>query len=131
MIAPKVGTGPGHPEVLLKRMTGNGLWDATDPMGKYTRNLYRELPLDILTLGNHELYNGTTAQNEFLEMVSYYGVISIGSLIYGLMLMSFGDVKEKYLIVRVHLEGASTRILTSGLVKCRYKRDWRLGAFRG
>ncbi|PUU78201.1 5'-nucleotidase [Tuber borchii] len=41
-------------------------------MGKYTRNFYRELPLDILTLGNHELYNGTTAQNEFLEMVSYY-----------------------------------------------------------
>ncbi|KAG0132004.1 Metallo-dependent phosphatase-like protein [Tuber indicum] len=54
------------------RAEGNGLWDATDPMGKYTRNFYRELPLDILTLGNHELYNGTTAQNEFLEMVSYY-----------------------------------------------------------
>ncbi|PWW75520.1 hypothetical protein C7212DRAFT_352394 [Tuber magnatum] len=54
------------------RAEGNGLWDATDPMGKYTRNFYKELPLDILTLGNHELYNGTAARNEFLEMVSYY-----------------------------------------------------------
>ncbi|RPA97871.1 hypothetical protein L873DRAFT_1770763 [Choiromyces venosus 120613-1] len=54
------------------RAEGNGLWDATDPMGKYTRNFYKELPLDIVTLGNHELYNGTTAQNEFLEMVPHY-----------------------------------------------------------
>jgi len=79
VIALKVRIGLGHLEVLLKRVIGNGLWDATDPMGKYTRNFYRELPLDILTLGNHELYNGTTAQNEFLEMVSYHEVIFVGS----------------------------------------------------
>lgn len=28
--------------------------------------------MDVLTNGNHELYNGTTAANEFLEMIPYY-----------------------------------------------------------
>ena len=55
------------------RAEGNGLWDASDPMGTFTRRLLRSLDLDLLTTGNHELYNGTTALNEHLEMVPYFG----------------------------------------------------------
>lgn len=56
----------------LQGISGNGLWDASDPMGNYTRNFYHQVDVDVLTNGNHELYNGTTATNEFLEMVPYY-----------------------------------------------------------
>jgi 2',3'-cyclic-nucleotide 2'-phosphodiesterase (5'-nucleotidase family) len=56
------------------RAEGNGLWDASDPKGTYTRRIVKQLDLDLLTTGNHELYNGTTALNEHLEMVSWFGV---------------------------------------------------------
>jgi hypothetical protein len=51
------------------RAEGNGLWDASDPKGNYTRAILSKLDLDLLTTGNHELYNGTTALNEFLEFI--------------------------------------------------------------
>ncbi|KAH0602263.1 uncharacterized protein H6S33_009873 [Morchella sextelata] len=54
------------------RAEGNGLWDASDPKGNYTRNFYHKLDIDVITNGNHELYNKTTAQNEFDEMIPYY-----------------------------------------------------------
>lgn len=41
-------------------------------MGNYTRKFYHQVDVDVLTNGNHELYNGTTAANEFLEMIPYY-----------------------------------------------------------
>ncbi|KAA8893132.1 Metallo-dependent phosphatase-like protein [Sphaerosporella brunnea] len=55
------------------RSEGNGLWDASDPKGMYTRRILQQLDVDILTTGNHELYNGTTALNEHLEMVPFFG----------------------------------------------------------
>lgn len=54
------------------RAEGNGLWDASDPKGNYTRAIISRLDLDLVTTGNHELYNGTTALNEFLEMVPQF-----------------------------------------------------------
>jgi 2',3'-cyclic-nucleotide 2'-phosphodiesterase (5'-nucleotidase family) len=55
------------------RVEGNGLYDASEPKGLYTRRILRQLDVDILTTGNHELYNGTTALNEKVHMVSYFG----------------------------------------------------------
>lgn len=57
------------------RSEGNGLYDASDPMGKYTRKILRTANhFDLLTSGNHELYNGTTSLNEWREMVPHWGV---------------------------------------------------------
>lgn len=56
------------------RSEGNGLYDASDPKGVYTRRILRDANhYDLLTSGNHELYNGTTSLNEFHEMVPYFG----------------------------------------------------------
>ncbi|KAF8539721.1 Metallo-dependent phosphatase-like protein [Trichophaea hybrida] len=55
------------------RVEGNGLYDASEPKGLYTRRILQQLDVDILTTGNHELYNGATALNEKLHMVSYFG----------------------------------------------------------
>ncbi|KAI5778913.1 Metallo-dependent phosphatase-like protein [Geopyxis carbonaria] len=51
------------------RAEGNGLWDASDPKGLYTRQLLQQVPFDVLTSGNHELYSPATAAHEHLEMV--------------------------------------------------------------
>ena len=36
------------------RVDGSGLYDASDPKGKFTRDVYRYQPIDIITTGNHE-----------------------------------------------------------------------------
>lgn len=60
------------------RSEGNGLYDASDPMGKYTRRILTKANhLDLLTSGNHELYNGTTSLNEWREMVPHFGVCRV------------------------------------------------------
>ncbi|KAI1779114.1 Metallo-dependent phosphatase-like protein [Hypoxylon cercidicola] len=38
------------------RIEGNGLYDASDPKGKYTYDIFREQSIDALCTGNHELY---------------------------------------------------------------------------
>lgn len=54
------------------RGEGNGLWDASDPKGKYTRSIFKNVGIDVLTIGNHELYKRETALNEFFHMVPHY-----------------------------------------------------------
>jgi 2',3'-cyclic-nucleotide 2'-phosphodiesterase (5'-nucleotidase family) len=56
------------------RAEGNGLWDASDLKGYYTRQLLQQVDYDLLTTGNHELYNGTTAYYEHFELVQHFGV---------------------------------------------------------
>ena len=36
------------------RIEGNGLYDASDPRGKYTRRIFQEQPIDVICIGNHE-----------------------------------------------------------------------------
>ena len=36
------------------RVEGNGLYDASEPTGKYMRQLFPEQNIDILCSGNHE-----------------------------------------------------------------------------
>ncbi|MCJ1481306.1 hypothetical protein MMC06_001463 [Schaereria dolodes] len=51
------------------RIEGNGLYDASDPKGKYTREIFKEQNIDVICTGNHELYKQNSSENEFLEMV--------------------------------------------------------------
>ena len=51
------------------RIEGNGLYDASDPKGVYTREIFREQPIDIICSGNHELYQKNSSDNEYLHVV--------------------------------------------------------------
>jgi hypothetical protein len=47
------------------RVEGNGLYDASEPKGKYTYDIFREQHIDVITPGNHELYQIDAAEREF------------------------------------------------------------------
>ena len=47
------------------RIEGNGLYDASDPKGKYTYDIFREQHIDVITPGNHELYQTDAAAREY------------------------------------------------------------------
>ncbi|KAK3395512.1 Metallo-dependent phosphatase-like protein [Sordaria brevicollis] len=51
------------------RVEGNGLYDASNPKGKYYYDIYREQNVDIICTGNHELYHASTADGEHLRTV--------------------------------------------------------------
>ena len=47
------------------RIEGNGLYDASDPKGKYTFDIFKEQQIDIICSGNHELYKQNSSETEF------------------------------------------------------------------
>ncbi|KAL8729568.1 MAG: hypothetical protein Q9166_004648 [cf. Caloplaca sp. 2 TL-2023] len=51
------------------RIEGNGLYDASVPKGKYTRDIIKEQNIDVLCTGNHELYHNSSSNNEYLITV--------------------------------------------------------------
>lgn len=51
------------------RIEGNGLYDASDPKGKYTQEIFREQSVDVICIGNHELYHKSSSDNEYLSTV--------------------------------------------------------------
>ena len=51
------------------RIEGNGLYDASEPKGKYTLKIFEEQHVDLLCAGNHELYKNTSSENEYYEAV--------------------------------------------------------------
>lgn len=51
------------------RVEGNGLYDASDPKGKYTFDVFTQQNIDIITSGNHELYLANTSNNEYYRTV--------------------------------------------------------------
>ena len=51
------------------RIEGNGLYDASDPKGKYTREIFKQQHIDVICSGNHELYKQNSSENEYLKMV--------------------------------------------------------------
>lgn len=55
------------------RVEGNGLYDASEPKGLYTRRILEPFDVDIITTGNHELYNGTTALHEHTQTIPFFG----------------------------------------------------------
>ncbi|RYP22670.1 hypothetical protein DL765_001520 [Monosporascus sp. GIB2] len=46
------------------RIEGNGLYDASDPKGKYTSDILKEQSIDIICTGNHELYKEESVARE-------------------------------------------------------------------
>lgn len=51
------------------RVEGNGLYDASNPKGKYTFDIIKGQHIDIITPGNHELYQRNASNNEYFETV--------------------------------------------------------------
>lgn len=51
------------------RIEGNGLYDASDPKGEYTYDIFREQHIDVITPGNHELYQNDAADREYERTV--------------------------------------------------------------
>ncbi|KAI1971521.1 hypothetical protein LOZ53_003758 [Ophidiomyces ophidiicola] len=51
------------------RIEGNGLYDASDPKGRYTADIFKSQHIDALCSGNHELYKRASSENEYLITV--------------------------------------------------------------
>ena len=51
------------------RIEGNGLYDASDPKGIYTRQIFKEQAIDVICAGNHELYKNHSSNDEYLRTV--------------------------------------------------------------
>lgn len=51
------------------RIDGNGLYDASDPKGVYTYEIFKQQQIDIICTGNHELYKQNASESEFLKTV--------------------------------------------------------------
>jgi 2',3'-cyclic-nucleotide 2'-phosphodiesterase (5'-nucleotidase family) len=47
------------------RIEGNGLYDASDPKGRYTFNIFKQQHIDVICTGNHELYKRNSSENEY------------------------------------------------------------------
>lgn len=56
--------------------SGGGLSDASDPKGKYVREIFSAVDMDIVTIGNHELYKEASSANDYLFLRPHYGVLS-------------------------------------------------------
>ncbi|KAL8769683.1 MAG: hypothetical protein Q9203_005406 [Teloschistes exilis] len=51
------------------RIEGNGLYDASNPKGIYTRDIVKGQHIDVICTGNHELYKKASSENEYLHTV--------------------------------------------------------------
>lgn len=52
---------------------GTGFGDATTPNGKYTIPIFQQLPYDLLSIGNHELYTTPIAQDTYHNFAPNWG----------------------------------------------------------
>lgn len=51
------------------RVEGNGLYDASNPKGRYDYDIFKEQDIDVICTGNHELYQADTAAREYTKTV--------------------------------------------------------------
>ncbi|KAM0721242.1 hypothetical protein Q7P37_003530 [Cladosporium fusiforme] len=51
------------------RVEGNGLYDASNPKGEYTFDIFKHQNIDVITSGNHELYLSNSSINEYYNTV--------------------------------------------------------------
>lgn len=61
------------------RIEGNGLYDSSSPRGIYTFPIFRQQQLDLLSIGNHELYKNSSAEDDYTQLVPYYGTHYLAS----------------------------------------------------
>jgi len=51
---------------------GTGFGDATDPNGKLTMPIFKQLPYDLLSIGNHELYTTEIANDTYHNFAPHW-----------------------------------------------------------
>lgn len=51
------------------RVEGNGLYDASNPKGRYDYDIFKEQDIDVICTGNHELYQADAAAREYTKTV--------------------------------------------------------------
>ncbi|KAI9770015.1 MAG: hypothetical protein M1840_003726 [Geoglossum simile] len=51
------------------RIEGNGLYEGSNPVGKYTSEVFKQQDIDVICSGNHELYKKASADREHLTTV--------------------------------------------------------------
>lgn len=51
------------------RIEGNGLYDASKPKGAYTYDIVKEQDIDVICIGNHELYVAASVEREYARTV--------------------------------------------------------------
>lgn len=54
------------------RIEGNGLYDSSEPKGKYLFDILKEQHIDLICSGNHELYKKNASENEYFVTVPAY-----------------------------------------------------------
>ena len=54
------------------RVEGNGLYDASVPKGNYTADIFKQQAINVVTVGNHELYKSSTSAYEYETLVPAY-----------------------------------------------------------
>ncbi|KAF2139316.1 uncharacterized protein K452DRAFT_232787 [Aplosporella prunicola CBS 121167] len=47
------------------RVEGNGLYDGSEPKGRYLFDIFKQQEIDVVCSGNHELYKQNSSENEF------------------------------------------------------------------
>lgn len=61
---------------------GTGLGDATTPNGRLTLPIFKQLPYDLLSIGNHELYTAPIANNTYRTFAPAWGGRYVTSNVY-------------------------------------------------
>ncbi|PHH81799.1 hypothetical protein CDD82_7841 [Ophiocordyceps australis] len=54
------------------RVDGNGLYDASSPKGLYSYDIFNQQDMDVICVGNHELYQQPTAEHEYNTTVPHF-----------------------------------------------------------
>ncbi|KAI5301995.1 hypothetical protein KEM56_001148 [Ascosphaera pollenicola] len=61
------------------RVEGSGIYDLATPPGKYYYDLYQQQSIDLMCVGNHELYKAATADAEYERMTTFFNTSYISS----------------------------------------------------
>lgn len=54
------------------RIEGNGLYDSSAPRGLYTFPIFEQQQMDLISVGNHELYKNSSSEDEYIKLVPHY-----------------------------------------------------------
>jgi hypothetical protein len=61
------------------RVEGNGLYDGSEPKGRYTFDILKEQHIDLMCTGNHELYKQNASENEYYKTVPDFAASYLAS----------------------------------------------------
>lgn len=97
------------------RHDGNGLSDATVPDGEVSQRIFIEADIDVVTVGNHELYQAYNTRQEYELMRPHYGERYLASNIdYQLANGSWTPMGNRYRVFETKNKGF--RVLAFGFL---------------